>query len=470
MALAALALLCDAVPAQAVTQSAPQAQAPAVDPKTAAYREFKRLFDAREYDKAVPFAQQIVDMCQQQQAPGGSTEDLQIALMNLGAAQNLSGDHVGAEASFQRVIGIIESEGRMSSPRLARAVAGLATNYYAARRYEVAIPQLERAVALNRRAEGLFNTDQLPLLASQADALTQVGRYQEALRAQDYRVRVVERAYGPDDPRISPTLESVGRWYTSLGAYEQARRTIKRALIVVEKARGPKDLALVGPLTALADAYNKQLLMPVANAAEQGATTADQGAFNEAEPLMPFTVPGSWKSDYSDGVKLLERAQAIVTEQPSPSPAAVAEIETLLGDWYQARLQVDRARLHYARAWHASNQAGSGSTKLSETLFGRPTLLHYVRPSWSGRLTNSSAPNVRERSIEIELTVDADGRPKDPKVISAEMSERMTAEAIKAAQSARYRPRIESGTPVETTGVIFRESYRVVVEEDAENG
>jgi tetratricopeptide (TPR) repeat protein len=345
-------------------------------------------------------------------------------------------------------------------------VGGLATTYYGARRYEVAVPQLERAISLSRRTDGLFNMDQLFLLACQADSLTQLGRYQEALRAQDYRVRIVERTYGAEDPRIVPTLESVGRWYSTLGAFEQSRRTLKRAIIIVEKSKGPKDIALLGPLTALAEAYSKQMLTPIQVAPEQGMTLADQTAFEEAQPMMPVSVPGGWKSEYSDGVRLLERAQTIVSEQPSPSPAAVAEIETLIGDWYQARLEVDRARPHYARAWLASSQALEGQKKLSEILFGQPTLLHYVKPPWSGRLMNSTAPNVREKSIQIELTVGADGIPKDAKVVSAETSERMTAEALKAAQTARYRPRMESGTPVETPGVIFRESYRIIVQEE----
>jgi tetratricopeptide (TPR) repeat protein len=166
--------------------------------------------------------------------------------MNLGLVQRLAGDYLDAEATFRRVIELIEGSGRITSPRLARAHAGLALTYYAARRYDLAVSGFERAIALNRRAEGLFNDDQLPLLDKQADALTEVGRVQDALQAHRYALRLVERRHGAKSLRYASELVALGRWYTRVRAYESARYTIRRAVDLVVELQGPQSLELIG--------------------------------------------------------------------------------------------------------------------------------------------------------------------------------------------------------------------------------
>lgn len=261
---AMLGLLPLAAPAAEQVASGPDA-APA-EARTAAYAEFRRLFDANEYAAAVPVAQRVVEQTEAQFGP--QHPEMQVALMNLATAQRLAGDTIGAEVSYLRAIELIESDGKMTSPRLARAEAGLATTYHAAKRYDVAVLHFERALSMNRRSEGLFNTEQLPLLANYADSLTQLQRYQDALNAQEYSMRVAEREFGKNDPRLAPVFESVGRWLVGLGAYESGRQRIRRAIALVEDARGPNDAALIGPLTALAESYRRQVMDPRSGGAD----------------------------------------------------------------------------------------------------------------------------------------------------------------------------------------------------------
>src|SRR5690606_35682132 len=96
------------------------ADAPAAqDERARAHAEFRRLFDAGDYSAAVEQGRKVVELTG---GPGsGHDEELQVALMNLALAQQRAGDYVAAEAGFQRVIELIESSGRLTSPRLARA-------------------------------------------------------------------------------------------------------------------------------------------------------------------------------------------------------------------------------------------------------------------------------------------------------------------------------------------------------------
>src|SRR5262245_49423130 len=158
------------------------ADATASTSRSDAYAEFRRLFDERKYEQALVQARQVAVLTEQQ----GDGDDLQVALMNLAATQNLTNDFVGAEATYLRVIELIEASGARASPRLARAKAGVAVAYHDAGSHELAAARFESAIALARRSEGLFDEGQLPLLDKYTDSLTSLQRLEDALKAQAY--------------------------------------------------------------------------------------------------------------------------------------------------------------------------------------------------------------------------------------------------------------------------------------------
>jgi TonB family protein len=473
--LAALALAC-AMPATVAAQSeAPPAPASAAAPAPApaspqfatsgeAYTEFKRLFDAGEHAAAVEIGRKVVVLTEQEQTQG--TETLQVALMNLGLAQQLSGDYPGAEASYLRAIALIEAAGRIANPRLARAQAGLATAYYSARRYDLAAPALDRAVTLSRRSEGLFNEDQLPLLAKQADALTQLGQMDQALQARRYALRLVERKHGQRSLRFAQELESLGRWYSVVGAYEPSRTTLLKALNTVEALEGPGSINLVGPLTALADNAQRWLFDPAARA--QAAGEEERQAMFHDSTAMPGLPGLSPSTIAAEGLRWLERAAALASTGPEPSPQLVAAVRTQLGDWYQVRLEVDRALPQYLQAWHAASQAAPAEGQpLQERIFGAPVLLQYRMVDGWDRYAQRPPTEAERRHVELELTVDAQGRVQDAKVVADAGDARFAARAVDAVAAARYRPRFSAGEPVATGGVRFLQPVFVLLGETA---
>lgn len=468
----AAAILC-VLPLAAVTAEQQVASGPdaaLAEERTATYAEFRRLFESSDYGAAVPVALRVVEQTEAQFGP--AHPEMQVALMNLATAQRLAGDLIGAEVSYQRVIALIEAEGKLASPRLARAEAGLATTYHAAKRHDVAVPHFERALSLNRRSEGLFNTEQLPLLANYADSLTQLQRYQDALNAQEYSMRVAERQFGKNDPRLAPVLESVGRWLVGLGAYEPGRQRIRRAIALVEDARGPNDVALVGPLTALAESYRRQVMEPKAGAsAYDPIAPAGPEGFGTAPTVSADGGPSAAALSH-EGVRALERANAIVDGLPDASPAQVADVRTQLGDWYQTRLQHERALPYYEQAWRAGLQVRHAGTTLAEYLFGSAVLLHYVPPGYANpeRLRRTPYDQIETKFVEVAVDVNEQGRVRNPRVLSNHGTERMGVDAVEAASTARYRPRFVDGKPVATTGVTFRQGYRTLREAEPEDG
>jgi tetratricopeptide (TPR) repeat protein len=386
--------------------------------------------------------------------------------MNLALAQQRAGDYVAAEASYQRVIQLIETSGRRASPRLARAHAGLATTYYAAGRYDLAAASLEHAIALNRRSEGLFNEAQLPLLEKQADSLTELGRFEEALAARRYALRLVSSKHGERSLAYARELESLGRWYTRVGSYEASRTTLRNAGQLVVALDGANSINLIGPLTAYAENARRWVADP--RLQEAAPVDPDRGAmFHDAVmPAPPSLAPGTIASE---GQKALEQAVAIVDARPDASPALVVGVRVQLGDWYRVRLQPERALPCYRQAWQAAGAAPDGAA-LQKSLFGAPVLLHYLAPDGWDRYAQRPPDQVVRRAVELELTVTAQGEVSNPRAVSGAADPKLVTRALQAVQTARYRPRMADGEPVETTGVRFVQPFFVLLEKEKPAG
>ena len=440
--------------ATAPASSAADAAPPPVS-RGEAYAEFRRLFDGRQYEQALVPARQVVALTEQQ----ASSDDLEVALMNLAATESLAADTTGAEATYLRVIELIEGGGTRSSARLARANAGLAVVYHEQKRHELAVARFDQALALTRRHEGLFDEAQLPLIDKFTDSLTAMQKLEQAHTAQRYGLRIVERKYGRDSAEIAPRLEVLARWYTRVGAYDAARLTLRRAITLVERKLGPNSVELIGPLTALAENYRRPLLSPEDGGFEADPSSNPNNAFN----TIPGQQDGSvWRLPSAlatEGERALERALAIAENQPQPEPARIADVQTQLGDWYQTRLQHEKALPHYQAAWTAARQVKAGDSTLADALFSRPVLLHYVRPSEWDRYERRPPEEVSPHTVEIEMTVTAEGRVRNAEVVANDGTPRMGEATLDAAETARFRPRMIDGKPSETADVRFAQTY-----------
>ncbi|MCX7052768.1 MAG: tetratricopeptide repeat protein [Proteobacteria bacterium] len=471
LAVAGTAFAQSAPPAPADPVATPPGNAagnPATASATDAYTSFRTEFDAGRYAEAVPHAERVLELAAAQ-ATTPTAEEVQVALMNLGMVQNLSDDYVGAESTYLRVIKLIESSGRPLHDRLARAYAGLASAYHDGNRHDLAVQSFDQAIALKRRHEGLLTAKQVPLVEKYIDSLTELGRYPEALKAQKYLLRIATRQYGGSSPQLAPTLEEIGRWYTSIGAYDQSRRTLRQAIEIVEAAEGPNSPLLVGPLLAIAACNRRQLLDPAAQPLASPDEQREALFHDPSAMLVPVQV--SPASLAGEGERSLLRAAQIVDQAAAPSPVAVLNVRTQIGDWYQVRNQPDRARSHYQQAWRAAARVTDklNGKSYTEAIFGQPVLLHLFRPDDWNRYPKRPPTEVEVRNVVVEYTVSALGRVEAPQVIDDSGDKRRGEKTALSLQStARYRPRLENGEPVATPGVQFSQPWILLLPPPAE--
>ena len=444
--------------APGVTADASSTPAPEALGATEAFSEFRRAFDAGQYEAALPFAKRVLQLAEAA-ASTPADEEVQVALMNLAMTQYLAGDYVGAEAAYTRAIELIQASGRPLHERLARAYAGLASTYHEGKRHDLAVENFDRAVSLTRRHDGLLTEAQVPLLEKYIDSLTELGRYADALKGWRYVLRIATRKHGDSSPAVAPTLERIGRWYMNVGLYDQARRTLRRAIDLVEAAEGDDSPGLIGPLTALAQCNRRQLIDP--NQRVFASPDEQRSALHQDPDTAPGGPVVSSAALLSEGERALLQAATIAEERADSSPVQVADVRTQLGDWYQGRALAVRALTHYQRAWAAATRAEQkiGGKTLVDALFGQPVLLRVVRPEGWDRYSSRPADQVETRTVVVEFTVTADGRAVKPKVVDDSGDTKRAEKTIHALEGASYRPRFENGQPVATTEVRFTQPW-----------
>jgi TonB family protein len=159
---------------------------------------------------------------------------------------------------------------------------------------------------------------------------------------------------------------------------------------------------------------------------------------------------------------------AIAGGRPDASAVQLAGLRAQLGDWYQSRQQFDKALPIYQQAWSTAVGQTQDGKPLTEKLFGRPVLLHYVPPDAWDRYFGRPAGEATVRNAAVEVTVTPQGRVTEPKVVEDGGDPKLGAQTSRAAQSARYRPRFENGQPVATPGVRIDQPFYVLVEQEPE--
>ncbi len=433
------------------------------DSRGDAFVEFRTLFEAGDYRAAIEPARRVVELTEQ--VGQADTAELQASLMNLATTQRLGEELVGAEESYLRVIELIEADGRPVAPRLARANAGLASVYYAGRRYDLAAERFETAITLGRRTQGLFTEARLPILEMYADTLTELRRYEEALRVQKYRVQTVNHLYGRTDPRTVPTLVSLGRWYARVGAYDESRQTLIEAIGIIEESGGRNAPELVSPLTALAECHRLRMLDPTQSPASP--LSVDRlNMFGEPGAEMA-QGPGA-RQMAGEGEDALERAARIVSSSPDSGPAEIADIETQLGDWFQLRRRPDEAVTHYQRAWEAASRVEGLQKPLQAMIFDQPVLLKYQPPPYWNRYQDRPPDEIEIVTVEMQLTIDEAGRVREVTVLEDRNAGRLAESAERAARGALYRPRLVDGKPVGDATVRLAQSFTLLAESEPE--
>lgn len=418
--------------------------------RSAAYRQFREHFDARRFAEALPAAEQVVALTEQQF--GANSPELVKPLLNLATTQKRLKNLQASEATYKRALRIVDETEGGYSRGVIEPLHGLGTTYFESGQYGNAAESLRRAVDVSRKLDGLFNVQQLPLVEALIDTYVALDQVADVDREQQYALRLSENAYGRNDPRMLPVLARSADWCEATGRYRMARQAHARQLDIVGRTAGKRDPAVVPPLRGIARSYVNEYLYGSQEVDQNGRemNPALAGALGGMQPTG--TDPARVVRLDPDGEEALKLALAVL-ENRADQLSLRAETLLDLGDWYQLGGDNQDAKRTYRDAWSAFSAPGGPGT----AIMSAPAQLYYKAPSSSVRRPDQDEDAVKERFVEVLFTVTPEGRVTDTRVSATDASESQERSVTTALRRARYRPRFVDGNPVATTDVRHRQ-------------
>jgi tetratricopeptide (TPR) repeat protein len=421
-----------------------------------AYKTFRSEFENRNYDKALPAAQRVVELTEKEF--GSNHPDLVNALANLGTTQLRLKDYDNAEVSYQRAMRLAESFDGGISHALIQPLLGLGITHQAAGDHAAAEGVLRRALELSRKLDGLYNPAQLPISLALIDSEIALYELPDAEREHNYVLQVNEQQFGKDDLRVLPALDRRARWFETTGRYREALEMHRRALELVYAQGGKADVRAVGPLRGIGRTYMLEFV--------HGAQFLDRVGTPE-RPLRlvgdtytpPPTFPGGGGPAYTQPrprgeEALLEALKLLATQTDAASAALRAATLVELGDYYLVGDQFEQALPRYRDAWRQMTSA-----RLSTAAFSEPVRLMFRAPAdaWGRRPEATDTTPATEHFVELEYTVTREGKAENVRAVSSDVSGSTERSVVIVMRNARFRPRFVDGEPVSTTALRVRQ-------------
>lgn len=421
----------------------------AQDPRLEAYGEFRQLYEAARYDEALPYAKRVVELSE---ADPGRDHELPIAYNNLGATQYQLGDYTGAEASYAKSLSLLEETQGISSRRLIVPLAGLGAVYAARDQHEAAADLFDRALAVSRRADGLFNLAQVPLIRQAADSRYAFSDYGGAEREHMYALKVAEQNFGYGDMRTLPPLLEFGAFYEGLREFIAARVMYMRARdVALADNRGYSPEA-VKALCGLARSHRLQYTMDPESLESQQPGRDEVTGEMVAKVHRESRVPPP--SADRQGLKAAQTALELLRSIPDPPQDLMTEALIELGDWFQSTSRPAVSLPYYAEA-AGIFEAREAADPLAGNPLKAPRLVFYRPPVSASRGLNTLSGQYVIHKAVFSFDVSEAGEPQNISVVSTDMNEDQVALSRRALEKSIYSPRFADSKAVATSGVTF---------------
>lgn len=419
------------------------------DLRLEAYQQFRTLYESSRFEEALPYARQVVELSEHGDDPD---YELPIAYNNLGATQYQLGDYAGANASYRKSLDLLEATQGISSRRLVVPLAGLGAVFAAQEEHKAAAELYQRALAVSRRSDGLFNLQQVPLLKQAADSHYAISDFAGAEREYLYALKIAEQNYGYGDPRTIPPLLDLGTFYEGLREFIAARMMFMRARDSALEANPGYSPEAVRALTGIARCHRLQYTM------DPDTLDSQQPARDEITGEMVGKVykesrvppPAADRT----GLKAAQQALDLLRSTSQPPPDLMTRTLIELGDWFQSTSRPAMSLPYYAEAAEILD-AQTAADPLAGHPLRAPRMVFYRPPVSASRGLNTLSGRYIIRKTVFSFLVAEDGLPRDITIVSSNMNEDQIGLSRRAVSKAIYSPRFSGGKPVSTAGVTF---------------
>ncbi len=432
----------------------------AQDPRMDAYAQFRSLYETARFDEALPLAKRVVELSENDPE---RDHELPIAYNNLGATQYQLGDYASAEGSYKKSLELLESTQGISSRRLVVPLAGLGAVYAAQDEHKIAAELFDRALAVSRRADGLFNLQQLPLIEQAADSRYAFNDFAGVERERMFALKIAEQNYGYGTEGTLPPLLELANFYEGLREFIAARMMYLRARNVAMK-KGGYDPMAVKALVGIARTHRLQYTMnPETLESQQPARDEVTGevvgrVYRESRVPPPAAD--------RTGLKAAETALELLRSTPDPPADLMTETLIELGDWFQSTSRPAMSQRYYAEA-AGIFEARQTADPLAGNPLKEPRMVFYRPPVAASRGLNTLSGQYVIKKTVFSFSVSDTGSPEDITVVSTDLDEGELSQSRRAMSKAIYSPRFADGKPVSTAGVTFTSDWYTELDPNA---
>jgi tetratricopeptide (TPR) repeat protein len=278
------------------------------------------------------------------------------ALVTLGKLQFAMGDHAAAEKALQE--GLLAARAGRASWWEVRGAATLVIVEERLAHYDQAHAAARYGFAAFEALGASDARDERPLaslLISQGTLLAVQARYDEALANYRRALAIREKADGPDDASVAMALEGIGFTLGKLGRYAEAETQLRRDLAINEKQYGPEHPAVARALLELGFVTDRQGRHDEALADyRRNVAIMEKALGRESERLaLPLTNIADIlriQGKYDEALAVNRRSFAISEKALGPGHPNVALALNNVGDVLRIQGKLDEAAADYRRA------------------------------------------------------------------------------------------------------------------------
>jgi tetratricopeptide (TPR) repeat protein/predicted Ser/Thr protein kinase len=329
-------------PADAATKGRLAALAPRI-------AEVKALYSAARYKKAIPIAEAAVTDARA--IAYRPTEA--VTLFWLGEIQRAMGDpKTGAKTLEDATVAARAGRDALTE---SKAWASLAWAADLQAQYDQAQAAARHGFAALEALGGNHQSQLGDLFERTSGIYTSQGKYQEALDNSLRALAIHEKASGRDSLDVANTLDLVAQALGCLGRHEEAEHEIRRALAIAERERGPNHPDVAFKLFELGYALNGERRYDEALAAYRRALAIRErvlGPENRLLVVLLTNMADIYLSlrKYDEAVAYNRRALAIGEKTVGPEHPNVGLVRSNLADALQEQGKLDEAMSDYRRA------------------------------------------------------------------------------------------------------------------------
>ena len=171
------------------------------------------------------------------------------ALAALGELREAAGDRAGAANFYRRALAREEAVSGKDGARVAVRLIALALVTEPGQ----ALPLLQRALAINRKAWGERNPETATAETNLVGPLLAAGRVDEAVAMGGRALAGFEGTVGDEHPRTAAAVSNLAEAYRAKGNWKQAESLYRRAWTIDRQAYGPKHPETLADVKNLAE-------------------------------------------------------------------------------------------------------------------------------------------------------------------------------------------------------------------------